>query len=134
MSDDTTNVGNITARLVLDGDQFEREITQAREQADRLDGREVNVRADADTAHAREQLAALDAAADSSTRHTNAFGESQRGANNALRGFSPPPRSPWQARPRLQPGPQGWPSRSGPWQGPASPQSSASSTRWTPAQ
>ena len=153
-----TSVGSINARLTLDADQFERDMTRAGEQADRLDGRNINVDVNArgttaalldierlqmaerrlqaaeldldavqrrrgstqqqilraqnavsaatlnyDTVQRRvrqsmeERRAAEEAAAtttaaassatDDATRHVNAFGESQQGANTALRVF-----------------------------------------------
>jgi hypothetical protein len=62
LSDSSTNVGNITARLVLDADQFDRDMATARTEADRLDGRNVNVDVHANTAEAIAGLRELEVA------------------------------------------------------------------------
>jgi hypothetical protein len=62
LSDSSTNVGNITARLVLDADQFDRDMATARTEADRLDGRNVNVDVHANTTEAIAGLRELEMA------------------------------------------------------------------------
>jgi hypothetical protein len=57
-----TTVGSINAKLTLDADQFEEKMTAAGEKADRLDGRKIDVKVDADTGKAQAQLEALQVA------------------------------------------------------------------------
>jgi hypothetical protein len=59
MGEGPTTVGSINAKLTLDADQFEQKMTTAGEKADRLDGRKIDVKVDADTAKAEAQLEAL---------------------------------------------------------------------------
>jgi hypothetical protein len=54
-----TTVGSINAKLVLDVDDFMRRSEEAQAEADKLDGRKVEITADADTARAQAQLSAL---------------------------------------------------------------------------
>jgi hypothetical protein len=62
VSDGPTTVGSINAKLVLDVDQFMARSEEAQAEADKLDGRTVTVKADADTARATAQLSALEVA------------------------------------------------------------------------
>lgn len=58
-----TSAGSINARLILDADEFERGMTRAGEQADRLDGRNVDVHIRTEGAdRAEATLAALEVA------------------------------------------------------------------------
>lgn len=59
MSDGPTTVGSINAKLVLDVDQFMAKSEAAQAEADKLDGRKVEIKADADTAGAITHLEAL---------------------------------------------------------------------------
>jgi hypothetical protein len=59
VSDGPTTVGSINAKLVLDIDQFIAKSEQAQAEADKLDGRKVEIKADADTGKAIAQLEAL---------------------------------------------------------------------------
>lgn len=61
-SEGPTTVGSIDARLTLNADDFERGMTRAGEQADRLDGRRVNVDVHANTAAAIAGLRELELA------------------------------------------------------------------------
>ncbi|MEA5453578.1 hypothetical protein SPF06_02475 [Sinomonas sp. JGH33] len=56
---DSTNVGSITAKLVLDGDEFQRKLGAAKDEARQLDGKNIKLKADVDTAKAQASLEAL---------------------------------------------------------------------------
>lgn len=82
-----TTVGGIVGTLRLDADQFEKTMLKALGLVDTLDGKDVNVTVDADTAKAEAQLARFEAAADrvdESNKRVSASSRTASGGFNAL--------------------------------------------------
>jgi hypothetical protein len=84
VSDGPITVGSINAKLVLDVDDFMRRSEEAAAEADKLDGRKVEIKADADTAKAQAELGALAAAEDKVSRSVEVKTKAQRSEFSAM--------------------------------------------------